>query len=63
MKLAEEDYHERHRMKTLMEKITDKYEECLRNKVLLKVNGYYEEVQEFGFIVNEYHYYVIFSFD
>ena len=63
MKLAEEDYHERHRMKTLMEKITDKYEKCLRNEVLPKVNGYYEEVQEFGFIVNEYLYYVIFSFD
>ena len=51
--MAEEDYHERHRMKTLMEKITDKYEKCLKNEILHKIDGYYEEIQEFGFIVKK----------
>ena len=41
-KIARDDYQERHRDRTLLEKIEDKYESLLTHGKISKLKGYYE---------------------
>jgi len=47
-KIARDDYQERHRDRTLLEKIEDKYETLLANGKIPKLKGYYESQVDKG---------------